>query len=116
MAKLLRITTDAANPEVGPVAPEKLLSGNPQQITSNQFTNSKENFFCGVWSSDAGKWKIAYTEDEFCYLIKGQAIITDSDGHIETINAGDSFVIPAGFAGTWESVGEAQKFYAIYEE
>ena len=115
MPKLKRIHTTVDNPETGPVSPDKLISGSPMQITANQFTNSKENFFCGIWSSDSGKWNVSYTEDEFCYLVKGQAIVTDSDGHSETINANEAFVIPAGFEGTWESVGETQKFYAIYE-
>jgi len=25
-------------------------------------------------------------------------------------------VIPAGFCGTWRTIGQARKFYAVYEE
>lgn len=112
---LLRITPDNSKGEASPVDPIKLLSGQPQQMTDNKFTNTAENFFCGVWSSDTGKWTVNYEEDEFCYLISGKAIVTDADGQQETIIAGDAFVIPAGFSGTWETIGEAKKFYAIYE-
>ena len=48
-------------------------------------------------------------------MIAGQAIITDAQGQEEAVNAGDAFVIPAGFNGSWETIGEACKFYAIYE-
>lgn len=116
MSKLQRIAPAANAPESTPIAPERVITGAPQQVLENLFTNSKENFFCGVWSSTEGKWNLSYTEDEFCYLIKGKAILTDADGVSEEINAGDAFVVPAGYQGTWETIGEAQKFYAIYEE
>ena len=115
-AKLLRFVAGQGEQESGPVAEEKLLAGHPQQVTEHFFTNSKENFFCGVWSSDAGKWTLSYSEDEFCYIIEGEAIVTDGDGHAETVVAGDAFCIPAGFEGSWETVGSVKKFYAIYEE
>ena len=115
-AKLLRIREGEGARESGPVAQEKVLSGMPQQLTEHFFTNAKENFFCGVWSSDAGKWTLTYSEDEFCYIIGGEAIITDAEGNSEKVVTGDAFCIPAGFEGTWETIGSVKKFYAIYEE
>ncbi|MDI3324837.1 cupin domain-containing protein [Pontibacterium granulatum] len=113
---LLRINPSAEAPAATAINPERVLSGAPKEIIENLFTNAKENFFCGVWSSTEGKWTLNYTEDEFCYLIRGKAILTDAQGVAEEINAGDAFVIPAGYQGTWETIGDAQKFYAIYEE
>nr|WP_010132395.1 cupin domain-containing protein [Microbulbifer agarilyticus] len=115
-AKLMRVTEGKVARESGVVAPEKVLTGNPQQWTEHFFTNKKENFFCGIWSSDAGKWSLTYSEDEFCYIIDGEAIITDADGDSERVTTGDAFCIPAGFEGTWETIGSVKKFYAIYEE
>jgi hypothetical protein len=69
-----------------------------------------------VWSSTDGCWSIRYTEDEFCYLIEGEAVINDAAGEATRVRAGEAFVIPAGFQGTWRTVGVARKFYAIYEE
>lgn len=116
MKKLLRVAATAEGGEASPVEKERLLAGNPMQIVRNAFTNERENFFCGVWSSEAGKWTISYTEDEFCYVISGKAIITDVEGQTETVEQGDAFVIPAGFQGTWETIEEVSKFYAIYED
>ncbi|WP_299973835.1 cupin domain-containing protein [uncultured Pseudoteredinibacter sp.] len=113
---ILRMPASSAGGESSPIDPSKLISGQPMQETHNMFTNTAENFFCGVWRSDAGKWNIEYSEDEFCYMISGEAIICSEDGQTETVKAGDAFTIPAGFKGTWESIGHAQKFYAIYEE
>ena len=114
--KLLRVEQGKVERESGPVAPKKVLAGSPQQWTEHFFTNKKENFFCGIWASDAGKWSLTYSEDEFCYIIEGEAVITDSEGGSERVVAGDAFCIPAGFEGTWETIGSVKKFYAIYEE
>lgn len=114
--ELLRLNPSSDGGETSPVDPTKLLAGNPMQVTANMFTNQKENFFCGVWSSETGKWEVSYTEDEFCYLISGKAIVTDAQGNTNNLEPGDAFVIPAGFSGTWETIGEASKFYAVYEE
>ena len=116
--KLQRIKSEysAADGAVNPVNPERVLGGSPKECVENLFTNSKENFFCGVWSSTEGKWELNYTEDEFCYLISGRVVLTDAEGHQEILSAGDAFVIPAGYKGSWETIGHAKKFYAIYEE
>lgn len=115
MSSILRLPNNANGGEHSPIDPSKVLSGKPQQKTHNLYNNGEENFFCGVWSSDSGKWTVNYGEDEFCYMISGNAIITDAQGNEEQVSAGDAFVVPAGFNGTWETVGNACKFYAIYE-
>ena len=42
-------------------------------------------------------------------------ILTDADGEAQEFKAGDAFVIPAGFAGTWETIEPVRKWYAIFE-
>lgn len=95
--------------------PEKLLSGNPRQSVWMQYTDSTQQLFVGIWSSEIGKWKIAYTEEEYCQLLEGKSIITDDSGTAITVTAGDSFVIPRGFVGTWEVVTPTKKNFVIYE-
>lgn len=114
--KLKRVSPSLNEQAQTPVAKERLINGAPLERVHNVFTNTKENFFCGVWESTTGKWNLNYTEDEFCYMIEGKAILTDAQGHEEIIQAGDAFVVPAGYQGTWETIGTAKKFYSIYEE
>lgn len=97
------------------VAPEKLLAGNPKQSLWNHYTDPTGRFSAGVWQSEVGKWNIAYTEEEYCQLLEGVSIITDAFGVAERLSAGDSFVIPRGFMGTWEVVKPTRKIYVIYE-
>jgi uncharacterized cupin superfamily protein len=95
---------------------EKLQEGNPKQSVWNHYTDPTGKYFSGFWESDVGKWSISYTEEETCYLLAGVSIVTDADGNATTLRAGDSFVIPKGFKGSWEVVEHSRKLYAIYEE
>mgnify|MGYP003650946272 CR=1 FL=1 len=97
------------------LAPEKLLSGNPEQSVRVTYTDATEQFFAGTWSSDVGKWRINYTEEEYCEIIEGTSIITSDDGAATTVTSGDSFVVPRGFSGTWEVVEPTSKKFVIYE-
>jgi len=113
---IIKFTPDQLTYDASPIDATKVISGNPHQELSNVFTNVKDNFFCGVWRSTVGKWTIQYTEDEFCLLTRGLVILTDADGIEITIQAGDAFTIPAGFDGTWETLEDCEKYYAIYED
>lgn len=97
-------------------APDRVLKGEPKTSVRNYFGDPSGQFFAGTWSSTVGKWKIDYTENEFCHLLEGRVVITSAaDGKRWQFNAGDAWVIPAGFSGTWETVEPARKRYAIFE-
>lgn len=103
-------TGESANP-----SPEKILAGIPRTRVSNQYTDSTRQFFCGLWSSTSGKWRIRYTEHEFCVLIEGRVRIESASGEKHDLRAGDAFVVPAGFEGIWEVVEPCKKWYAVFE-
>lgn len=56
-----------------------------------------------------------YTENELCVITAGRIIITDEQGARYVFGAGDAFVIPAGFSGTWEVLEACTKIYALFE-
>jgi uncharacterized cupin superfamily protein len=68
----------------------------------------------GVWASEPKRLEIAYTSDEFCVLLEGEVTLTDADGHATTHKAGDAFLIPAGFKGTWENPVPVRKYYVFH--
>ena len=47
--------------------------------------------------------------------MRGALRIVGADGETWNFRPGDSFVVPAGFEGTWEVLEEAEKLYAIFE-
>lgn len=97
------------------LAPEKLLAGNPLQQVWLDHTDSTGQFFAGTWRSEPGKWHIRYTEEEYCELLEGHSIVTDSTGHATALHPGDRFVISRGFVGTWEVVATTTKRFVIFE-
>ena len=101
---------ESANP-----SPEKILSGIPRTRVSNQYADASQQFFCGIWTSTTGKWKVKYTEHEFCVFIEGRVRLESVDGEKFDLRAGDACVVPAGFEGTWEVVEPCKKWYAIFE-
>ncbi len=105
-----RIDSESAAP-----AAERLIAGNPRQQVANYFSDATQQFHTGVWSSTRGKWRIRYSESEFCCLTRGRVALQNEGGDRWEFSAGDGFVVPAGFAGTWEVLEACTKFYAIFE-
>jgi uncharacterized protein len=95
--------------------PEKLLQGNPRQTVWLDYTGSSGRFMAGLWHSERGRWRILYTEEEYCRVLEGRSVITDQAGNAVTVSAGEEFVIPAGFSGTWEVLEPTRKRFVIYE-
>ena len=104
-------------PEVEAYRPplERILSGDPVQRAYNLFSSADGRFHSGVWTCEPGKWRVVFTESEFCQLLEGTLIVTSDDGTVSTYGAGDAFVTPSGFTGTWDVVVKAKKVYAYYE-
>ncbi|PZQ31063.1 MAG: hypothetical protein DI562_05985 [Stenotrophomonas acidaminiphila] len=98
-----------------PVAAERLVTGQPQQAVGNAYSTQDDRFHCGVWEGGVGAWRVQYTEHEFCHLLSGRVRLRGDDGSEVLLEAGQSFVVPAGFTGLWEVLETARKLYAIYE-
>ncbi|QYJ74440.1 cupin domain-containing protein [Shewanella sp. FJAT-52076] len=116
ISDITRFSTSGAQIEQYFLPEEKRLEGNPLQSLTNHYSSPCGQFHAGVWQSDGGKWNVNYTEHEFCDILEGSSIICDSEGNSLTVEAGDKFVIPAGFKGTWEVVEHCRKIYVIFEQ
>ena len=106
----------AATPaEPGAPAPDRLRRGSPRFATRNHYTDNTSQFFSGEWSSGPGAWEVRYDahEEEFCLLLEGEVVLTGADGHRTELRAGDAFVIPGGYVGTWDNLTAVRKLYAI---
>jgi uncharacterized protein len=104
------VESDASAP-----AADRLVSGNPQTRVSNYFGDSTQQFFAGRWSATRGKWRVRYTENELCVMTAGRVVIESDSGERHTFVAGDAFVVPAGFSGSWDVLEDCSKIYAIFE-
>jgi len=96
-------------------AVEKVLAGSPKQTVANHYSDASGQFHSGEWTGEPGTWRVNYTEHEFCYVTRGRIVITDAAGTVTTVQAGDAFMIPAGFKGVWQVTESAHKYYVIFE-
>jgi uncharacterized cupin superfamily protein len=99
------------------VPDESIISGHGhQERIHNFFVSAGGAFTVGVWESTPCKDRCVYDVDEACFIIQGKVVMTDEvDGVSWTFGAGDCFVIPKGFAGTWETVETVRKFHFIHD-
>ena len=102
-------------PEHYSPAPEKILKGDPKQSVRNHYGSPCGQFNAGIWEGAVGQWTVNYTEHEYCEIIQGVSVLRDRHGNAKTVRAGDRFVIPAGFQGTWEVLEACRKVYVIFE-
>jgi uncharacterized cupin superfamily protein len=96
-------------------APDRLIAGSPEHTARNFFSDPTGQFFAGTWESTPGKWRVRYTEAEFCHITRGSLVIEDDHGQSINFQTGDSFVVPAGFTGTWTVREPTTKLYVIFE-
>lgn len=83
--------------------------------TIEWYASGNGAFRTGFWSSQPVRRDVNYVMDEICFILEGKVELTDASGHAEIYVAGDTFVIPAGFKGVWETVEPTRKFFAIHK-
>jgi hypothetical protein len=108
--KLFRLTPEGDVENDRPAA-DRLISGDPEFKTWN--VEEIEGLYCGIWQSTPGKWRVVYDEWEYFHILSGVSVITQDGAEPVTLNAGDSFIIRPGFAGTWEVLETTTKDYVI---
>lgn len=111
----IRPMTTHGPAESNVAAPEKLLTGSGQSWLWHAFSDPGNRFHAGIWRGAPGKLRVNYTESESCVIIRGRVRLSDDSGASMEFGPGDGFVIEPGFQGIWESIGEVEKFYAIFE-
>ena len=108
--------------EHGIIAQDKVVAGIASDAnikittqTYNHYTDPTEQFFAGIWHSSVGAKTVSYTEEEVCVILEGRVRLTDLVGNAKEFGAGSTFVLPAGFKGTWETLEAVKKIYVIWQ-
>jgi uncharacterized cupin superfamily protein len=66
----------------------------------------------GEWACNAGSVEIGeHPVDEACFVTRGTVTLTDAAGRSETFRAGEAFLIPRGFRGTWSHSDDFAKWF-----
>lgn len=108
-------TDRPVEPESYELPPAKRLQGNPRQTVWMHHVSPDGAFQVGLWRGEPGRWRVSYTEDEFCHVLEGRSVIAGDDGSEVAVGPGDTFVVPRGFSGTWEVLETTTKRFVIRE-
>ena len=119
---VIDFATNPAEKELGIVPHELIRTGiaghavaEINTVTLNHYADPTEQFFAGIWSSSVGAKNVNYTEEEVCVILEGRVRLTDLAGNAKEFGAGSTFVLPAGFKGTWETLEAVKKIYVIWQ-
>jgi uncharacterized cupin superfamily protein len=119
---VIDFATNNVEIETGEISQERIMAGVAGNIateintkTQNHYTDPTEQFFAGIWQSDKGAMTINYTEEELCTILEGRVRLIDLSGNAKEFGAGSTFVLPAGFKGTWETLEPVKKIYVIWQ-
>lgn len=96
---------------------DMFVSDIPLQHSHEYFEDEGQGLYVGVWdTTDMIEVAGPYACDEFMYLLQGEATIRNCEtGEMETVKAGQPFVIPKGYNCQWHQSGYLRKFFLISE-
>jgi uncharacterized cupin superfamily protein len=112
MAKFLELGIDGVEPEEYGPDDGTVVSGAPR-FRSWTLDEADGGLSCGIWEATPGKWRFENAHWEYCRILSGLSVVTEESGEAYTVKAGDSFVLCAGFKGTWEVIETTRKDYVI---
>lgn len=79
------------------------------------FQRQDSGALAGIWEAGPHLERVDCDYDELCHLLAGQVRLTDAEGVSRVFGAGDSFVVAAGFSGTWENLTPVRKVFFILQ-
>jgi uncharacterized protein len=112
MAKFISMSIGGIEPVEEVPSSGSVISGKPQ-FTSWNVDEASGGLSSGIWEATPGKWHFANEHWEYCRILHGVSIVSEDGGEAHTVRAGDSFVLRAGFKGTWEVIETTRKDYVI---
>lgn len=64
-----------------------------------------------IWTKETSEFPWYYDEQETCYLLEGEVIVTPENGAPVHFGKGDLVKFPAGMACTWMVIKPVKKHY-----
>jgi uncharacterized cupin superfamily protein len=112
-AHVIDFAASPVTPLLAQISDPAIVDAPYNSRTWRHFSNPQKQLSAGVWEAGPHRERCACDYDEFCHILEGQVRLTDSDGISRTFGPGSSFVVAAGFLGTWENLTEVRKLYLI---
>ena len=65
----------------------------------------------GIWTKEVSEFPWHYDEQEICYLLEGDVIVTPDGGEPVRFGKGDLVTFPAGMSSIWKVPKPVRKHY-----
>ena len=98
------------------IDPEDVIEGNHRPRGEILYYGNQ--LILEVYEDESATFRVdePYTFDEYVMVLSGKLILTSADGETQEFVAGDSLVVPKGWTGTWQMLGNFREFVVIERE
>jgi uncharacterized protein len=97
-----------------PIPRAWILEGNPVARKKHLASSSDRLARTLMWDCTAGRFNWFYDEDEVIHVLEGSVFIEDVAGARQRLQAGDTFLFPAGSRYLWTVSGYIRKIAFLY--
>ncbi len=97
-----------------PIARTWILEGNPVARSRQLAGTGDRQATAFMWDFTAGRFNWFYAEDEIAHVLEGSVIIEDACGVRKALQAGDTFLFPAGSRYQWTVPGYVRKIAFLH--
>ena len=66
-----------------------------------------------IWTKEASEFPWSYDEQETCYFLEGDVVVTPDGGEPVTMGKGDLVTFPQGMSCTWQIRQDVRKHYTF---
>jgi len=66
-----------------------------------------------IWTKEVSEFSWTYSEDETCYFLKGDVVVTPDGGDPVEMKKGDLVTFPEGMSCTWKICQDVKKHYKL---
>ncbi len=78
---------------------------------SQECLNELRVFDWSIWTKEVSEFSWFYDDQETCYLLEGDVVVTPDDGAPVEIKKGDLVTFPKGMSCTWNIRSDVKKHY-----
>ena len=105
---------DAHGLVAAPIPRAWILEGNPLARNRRLAGSSDRLATAFMWDCTAGRFNWLYDSDEIAHVLEGSVILEDAAGARRALQAGDTFVFPAGSRYQWTVPGYVRKIAFLH--
>jgi len=77
------------------------------------YLNELDVFNWPIWEKEISTFPWTYDDQETCYFLAGNVIVTPNGGQSVKMGKGDLVTFPAGISCTWEIISDVKKHYCF---